>query len=236
MTRRFQSKRYGFTLIELLVVIGIIAILASLLLFYVKGAIEKGRRTHCTNNLRNLTVMARLAAEDNKDRYPVLHAANRHVHWYSQAQRDSILANYGIERDVCYCPSNRRGWNKDHFWNWDNGTTHSVWGYVYLINDTDWLGKYNIHGLDEESTFEPFAKRISDDPQFKIMFADINRTLGADGWFGIDQNGVEKQGANHTKNRKPYGTNRAFLDGHVEWAVWDEMDLRLESSGISFYW
>ncbi len=57
---RVSPSRDGFTMLELLVVIGIIGILVALLLPGVQSAREAGRRSHCSNNVRQLALATAL--------------------------------------------------------------------------------------------------------------------------------------------------------------------------------
>jgi type II secretory pathway pseudopilin PulG len=67
LTRGPRSFRIlAFTLIELLVLIAIIAILASLLLPTLAAAKDKGNKTACVNNLRQLIVAIVMYDDDHK--------------------------------------------------------------------------------------------------------------------------------------------------------------------------
>lgn len=65
-----MKKKYGFTLIEILVVIAIIVLLAALLLPVLANVKERGRKTICLNNLKQIMVAYEMFSEDNFEKYP----------------------------------------------------------------------------------------------------------------------------------------------------------------------
>jgi prepilin-type processing-associated H-X9-DG protein/prepilin-type N-terminal cleavage/methylation domain-containing protein len=61
---------YAFTLVELLVVIAVIAMFVALLFPVFLSAREKGRRTACASNLRQLGTALSMYCHDNDETYP----------------------------------------------------------------------------------------------------------------------------------------------------------------------
>jgi prepilin-type N-terminal cleavage/methylation domain-containing protein len=66
---RKNPGQSGFTFNELLVVVAIIAILAALLLPTLAFAKEKGRRSMCTSNLKQIGVNSVMYSKDNNDTF-----------------------------------------------------------------------------------------------------------------------------------------------------------------------
>ncbi len=210
--RRSQRSTQAFTLIELLVVIAIIAILAGMLLPALAKAKESSRRTVCINNQKQWVLSTMLYGNDHEDRLPMGGAAN--AYWISLDFRDTMHFRFGVPRNSFYCPSNP-GWNRDDFWKWPN-VNEAVMGYFYFGGDPT---LENNPTLQRGITKRPiFAKKLSDTPHYKVLFADMNRKLDNSWGRPGDPNPLVR-GVNHYNQggQQPAGSNQGYLDGHVEW-------------------
>jgi prepilin-type N-terminal cleavage/methylation domain-containing protein len=105
-----RQREAGFTLIELLVVIAIIAILAGMLLPILGRAKEGGRRTHCTNNLRQIGLGIQMYREDFNDRPPLyLVNPDRKTFGYPGGSTDYLEKGYVSNTNsfICLCDRTR---------------------------------------------------------------------------------------------------------------------------------
>lgn len=67
----YRKARSGFTLIELLVVIAIIGLLAALLFPAISAGLERGKRTACRSNLKQIGLAMMVFASDNNGWFPL---------------------------------------------------------------------------------------------------------------------------------------------------------------------
>ncbi|MFH1778226.1 MAG: prepilin-type N-terminal cleavage/methylation domain-containing protein [Candidatus Omnitrophota bacterium] len=88
-----MQRKKGFTLVELLVVIAIIAGLAALMFPALRGARERGRRTSCLNNIRQIGLAISMYRTDYNEAFP---PANN---------LDPLFPNYVDKLEVFVCPS-----------------------------------------------------------------------------------------------------------------------------------
>ena len=108
-----MNAKRAFTLIELLVVIAIIGILSALLLPALGQAKEKGKRTACASNLRQITLAIRLYVDDCADALPVLPTPNPYPNGVGAYYKQLVKGNLGLTgpasptEKVFICPSDR---------------------------------------------------------------------------------------------------------------------------------
>ena len=108
-----MHKNHAFTLLELLVVIAIIGILASLLLPALGQAEERGRRTRCLSNLRQVNLAVHLYADDSADSLPVLPAPNPYPNGVGAYYKQLVKGYLGLtgpaspSENIFICPSDR---------------------------------------------------------------------------------------------------------------------------------
>jgi prepilin-type N-terminal cleavage/methylation domain-containing protein/prepilin-type processing-associated H-X9-DG protein len=124
-----MTNKHAFTIIELLMVIAIIGVIAALLMPAIGKARESGRRTQCTNNLRQIGIAMYIYIDEHDSRFPPV--VDVPDWWFH------LLEPYLDDLNVWKCPS-----YKEHNY---GDTIHFSYGFNYWgLNDVTggWHGKH----------------------------------------------------------------------------------------------
>jgi len=158
--RPMCRKRGGFTLIELLVVIAIISILAGILMPAFSSSHERGRRTACLGNQRQIIVAFSQMALDHNEQFQArttheLFQVNTRYIAFGQDYRFDYrpyLDPYIDDGRVFYCPSG--GLNGADYLGGDSPNLEDECGYNMDCEDNyiDYVLTPNAHKIDRDES------------------------------------------------------------------------------------
>lgn len=214
--------RKAFTLIELLVVVAIIALLIAILMPALSRARQSANVVVCAANQHQLLTSFMLYGVDFHGQAP-LDQVNNNGNWLWDLTRRQVddLIQRGAQREVFFCPANPDQ-NADGLWNYNN--TWRVTGYWFTLrrlvgNMVVPGGKFLTGKLYVESL-------VMSQPASTELSADA--TLSVNGVFDFIQGGfaVPHKSPNTDNFGAPTGGNIGFLDGHVAWRPFSEMQIQ----------
>ena len=262
-----MRRRCGFTLIELLVVIAILALLFGILMPVLRIAREQGRRSVCGQNEKNMALGLIMYGNDYDGKLPQ-NQVDRWLFDVSYWTTDILMRSGAFDRHTFYCPS-YPGRDRIIFWrygeNLPGGTTegypkpeptddarrkdyHRIIGYFWLIDYLD--GRREKPMTPEGGQSKDWVRSLIDTkapPAMVEMIVDSTCSTSGDrqnadftaATGGVMQRWGLYDRTNHIKGTKCTGTNVAFVDGHVEWRHFNDMECRWPFqtyANPSFWW
>lgn len=110
-----KLSRKAFSLVEILVSIGIIAVLVTVTTPLIQGALTRARITQSTNNLREISNIARIYVNDNDGQYPMVWNKETGKTWldilwpYAQGERKNPGLGPALRGTIFYTPLLEKG-------------------------------------------------------------------------------------------------------------------------------
>lgn len=198
--RAQSQQRETFTLIEMLIVIAIVAILASMLLPALNKAREHAESIRCTNNLKQLGVVASLYFQDNRDIAPAPLSSDG-VRWRTRflpyLERVPV-STYGSDTKFIFAYQCRSALKQDP------NVDRRSYSYVQVDLPQNSTRGWTLVRIKNPTSTGMYAEsRIYPDPSRFGNYLSISATARA----------VHYPGAYHKQ-----GSNILFVDGHVDYS------------------
>jgi len=108
-----RAESAGFTLVELMVVIVIISVLAGMAIANYIRMQEHAKRASCVSNQRNIHEAATIYASE-------------HAVVDGDMGVEDLLADRGVARSLCDCPSDENNSCDDYTLSWERGLPRGV--------------------------------------------------------------------------------------------------------------
>lgn len=229
--RTSSASRRAFTLIELLVVIAIIAILASMILPALSNAKEKGRRTKCLNNLRQMALFMQFYTDDNEDTFPPHRNAGMNssavvlTNWWGP-----LIVNQPNQTNLFRCPSFRgRRLDLGVEWEWAFDGHRVGYGYngFFLGYHPYSSERVTTRGLNIVTKPETKRSEVIS-PAHNLVVGDSMPKRGGSWssslWWPQAGFGEQDTLEGIDPNRHVGGGVVAFNDGHAEFRLGDDIN------------
>ena len=249
-----MSRQKGFTLIELLVVIAIIALLLAILMPALSKVRETANRSACSSNIRQHLLGLVMYADENESKLPS--GAGFWLWDMDRDIARQLMRNIGLKptkrdedtpvQDVFYCPSNlthkrsrERCWDYHH----PDGSraSYRITGYFWLLDTLNTQGvsvKPEIQGngnkkwvrttnMERAAEAELVTDVTLSDPTFPTnQYPDGNFAQIISGSGQGQYTGYYDTTSHLRSDKQGAGGNMGFVDGHVSWRHFNEMEKR----------
>ncbi len=202
----------GFTLIELLVAIAIVAVIAAIL-FPVFGAVrERGRRTVCGSNLKQIAIAMQQYVQDNDGVYPsgdwayATYSYLKNVNVFRCPDATDLTYTFTTDASVASVDNPARTLSSPYY----------PVDYTYNVRR---LFHGHRHGKQESELATPATLFLNMDATWQTIDGSLTDQYGNQFW----RMASTSCGQNYLGSTLHSGAgNYSYVDGHVKWLTPEE--------------